>query len=77
MPATGVGEVSMPQDTTCRGHLRQVDSPLLEFEAVLGPGVDDATGQSQLDHLAREFSLDRGDLLSGSYSDMVTQRSVS
>ena len=29
MPATGLGKVSMPQDTICRGRLRQVDTPLL------------------------------------------------
>ena len=31
MPAVGLGKVFMSQDTTCRGRLRQVDSPLLEF----------------------------------------------
>jgi len=62
-----------------RIHLDEVKGlgSFLEFEAVLGPGVDDARGQSQLDYLAREFSLTRGDLLSGSYSDMVTEQSVS
>lgn len=62
-----------------RIHLDEVKDlgSFLEFEAVLGHGVDDATGQSQLDYLAREFSLARGDLLSGSYSDMVTERPVS
>lgn len=43
----------------------------LEFEAVLGPGVDDAAGQRQLDHLALEFSVDQGDLLAGSYADLL------
>jgi len=28
MPAVGLGKVSMPQDTICRGRLRQVDTPL-------------------------------------------------
>jgi predicted adenylyl cyclase CyaB len=62
-----------------RIHLDEVRGlgSFLEFEAVLGPGVDQVAGQSQLDFLAREFSLDRGDLLSGSYSDMVPPGSVS
>src|SRR3990172_6583282 len=29
MPATGPGKVSMAQNTTCSGHLRQVDTPPL------------------------------------------------
>lgn len=62
-----------------RIHLDEVEGlgSFLEFEAVLGPRVDDVAGQSQLDFLAREFSLDRGDLLSGSYADMVRERLAS
>ena len=37
MPATGAGEVFMPQDTTCRGRLRQMDTPLLRYYT---PGSD-------------------------------------
>jgi len=43
----------------------------LEFEAVLGPEVDDAAGRAQLERLMREFAIDASDLLSGSYGDML------
>jgi len=58
-----------------RIHLDEVAGlgSFLEFEAVLGPEVDDAEGQSQVDHLAEQFSLDRGSLVPGSYADMVTR----
>jgi len=41
----------------------------LEFEAVLGPGVNDAAGRAQLDALANQFGIGPEDLLSGSYGD--------
>ena len=34
MPATGAGKVFMPQDTTCSGHLRQMDTPILTISGV-------------------------------------------
>lgn len=62
-----------------RIHLDEVAGlgSFLEFEAVLGPGVDHAAGQSQLDHLVDAFSLEEGGLLAGSYSDMVAEQSAS
>ena len=62
-----------------RIHLDEVTGlgSFLEFEAVLGPDVDDAAGRSQVDQLAEEFSLDRGSLLAGSYADMVPPSSAS
>ncbi len=44
----------------------------LEFEAVLGNGVDDAKGREQIDFLLGQFELSPNDLLSRSYSDMLT-----
>ena len=57
-----------------RIHLDEVTGlgSFLEFEAVLGPDVDEAAGRSQLDDLAEKFSVDRLDLLAGSYGDMIT-----
>jgi adenylate cyclase, class 2 len=43
----------------------------LEFEAVLGPGVDDATGRCQLERLREQFGITPDDLLAGSYAEMV------
>jgi len=56
-----------------RIHLDQVAElgPFLEFEAVLGPGVDDAAGQAQLDELTAKFALQPANLVSGSYADMI------
>ena len=56
-----------------RIHLDDVVSlgHFLEFEAVLGPDVDDATGHEQVAHLREEFSIAKSDLLTGSYADMV------
>ena len=55
-----------------RIHLDEVKGlgSFLEFEAVLGPEVDDAAGYGQLAELIEEFSLDSGDMLPGSYADM-------
>ena len=57
-----------------RIHLDEVDrlGSFLEFEAVLGPDVDDAKGHAQLDKLAAEFGIDPKNLLPGSYADMIT-----
>lgn len=56
-----------------RIHLDEVSDlgTFLEFEAVVGPNVDDAAASAQLEYLSEKFSLARGDLLSGSYADMV------
>jgi len=43
----------------------------LEFEAVLGPKVDDRAGHAQLDELAGRFGIREDDLLSGSYGEMI------
>ena len=56
-----------------RIHLDEVQGlgSFLEFEAVLGPGVDDARAQAQLADLAARFGIGPGDLLPGSYGDMI------
>jgi predicted adenylyl cyclase CyaB len=56
-----------------RIHLDEVAGlgTFLEFEAVLGPEVDDARGQAQLADLGARFGLTPADLLSNSYGDMV------
>lgn len=56
-----------------RIHLDEVKGlgRFLEFEAVLGPEMDDRAGRRQLEHLAGEFSLDAADLVHCSYADML------
>ncbi len=56
-----------------RIHLDEVEGlgTFLEFEAVLSTEIDDQAGCSQLDDLQRLFAIMRGDLLTGSYSDML------
>lgn len=56
-----------------RIHLDEVEGlgSFLEFEAVLGAGVDDALGQAQLADLAERFAIGPDNLLAGSYGDMV------
>lgn len=44
----------------------------LEFEAVLGPEVDDTTGRAQLDSLMHHFAISPNDLLPKSYGEMVS-----
>lgn len=41
------------------------------IEAVLGPGVDEAAGRAQVDHLLGRFALGPADLLAGSYGEMA------
>jgi len=55
-----------------RIHLDEVTGlgTFIEFEAVLGPGIDDALGQSQLDDLSNRFALAPGDLLARSYGEI-------
>ena len=43
----------------------------LEFEAVLGPEDDDAESRTRLDWLIEQFGIGPGDLLSGSYGEMI------
>jgi adenylate cyclase, class 2 len=56
-----------------RIHLDEVAGlgTFLEFEAVLGPDIDDSTGRAQLQELTSIFALDPADFLSGSYADML------
>lgn len=56
-----------------RIHLDDVTGlgQFLEFEAVLGPGVDEAAGRAQLAQLAPRFSIRPADLLAGSYADLL------
>ena len=56
-----------------RIHLDQVVGlgTFLEFEAVLGPTVDDAFGRSQVDDLAGRFAIRPDDLVSTSYADLM------
>lgn len=46
----------------------------LEFEAVLGPGIDDTAGHAQVEFLKSVFRLRNEDLLTHSYSDLLAQR---
>ena len=56
-----------------RIHLDKVDDlgTFLEFEAVLGPDVDEETGRGQLAVLRQRFSILDEDLLAVSYSDLL------
>jgi predicted adenylyl cyclase CyaB len=55
-----------------RIHLDEVAGlgTFIEFEAVLGPGIDDSTGSAQIDELSRRFGIGPDDLLAGSYGEM-------
>jgi len=46
----------------------------LEFEAVLGPGIDDSAGRAQVEFLISAFRLRGEDLIEHSYSDMLAKR---
>ncbi|HZZ71571.1 MAG TPA: class IV adenylate cyclase [Pirellulales bacterium] len=56
-----------------RIHLDEVADlgSFLEFEAVLGPAVDDAEGHAQLALLARQFQIASEDHLAHSYADLL------
>jgi adenylate cyclase class IV len=56
-----------------RIHLDEVHGlgQFIEFEAVLGWGIDESAGQTQVSYLQQEFALAAGDLLSGSYADLL------
>jgi predicted adenylyl cyclase CyaB len=58
-----------------RIHLDEVQElgSFLEFEAVLGPGVDRVTGRAQVALLKSEFGIRQDDLLDCSYIDMKLQ----
>jgi predicted adenylyl cyclase CyaB len=59
-----------------RIHLDEVAGlgTFLEFEAVLGPEVDDATGHAQLAELSNRFGIGAADRLPASYGDMLGDR---
>jgi predicted adenylyl cyclase CyaB len=59
-----------------RIHLDQVTGlgDFLEFEAVVGGTIDDATAGSQVAWLSEQFGLAAQDLMNGSYSDMLWAR---
>jgi adenylate cyclase class 2 len=61
-----------------RIHLDEVRGlgDFLEFEAVLGPTVDDAAGHAQIAFLQREFQLQPEDLLDCSYSDLLERAAM-
>lgn len=56
-----------------RIHLDHVEQlgDFLEFEAVLGPGDDDAAGAELVRELARRFAISPTMLVEGSYSDLL------
>jgi adenylate cyclase class 2 len=56
-----------------RVHLDEVAGlgEFLEFEAVLSPGRDDASGHQQLLELQAAFGIRPGDLLAVSYADLL------
>jgi adenylate cyclase, class 2 len=58
-----------------RIHLDEVEDlgTFLEFEAVLGPKVDDEKGRAQLADLRQRFSISDADLLAVSYSDLLAK----
>lgn len=55
-----------------RVHLDEVAGlgTFLEFEAVLGPRLDEAAAQTQVARLAERFAIDPADLVAGSYADL-------
>lgn len=61
-----------------RIHLDEVVGlgSFLEFEAVLGPAVDDAVGRAQVEFLQTAFRLGAADLIENSYSDLLPKRDV-
>lgn len=56
-----------------RIHLDEVVGlgSFLEFEAVLGPSIDDAAGRAQVEFLQTAFQLSAADLIERSYSDLL------
>jgi len=62
-----------------RIHLDEVRGlgQFLEFEAVLGPGIDEAAGRAQLDQLAATFAIHPADRSAGSYADLLSNGAAS
>jgi adenylate cyclase, class 2 len=56
-----------------RIHLDDVDQlgAFLEFEAVIGNGVDEETGRRQVDQLRDRFAIADADLVRASYGDLI------
>lgn len=56
-----------------RIHLDEVTGlgDFVEFEAALGPGIDQPAARAQVDRLVDQFTIGPGDLLAGSYADML------
>ena len=61
-----------------RIHLDEVAGwgEFLEFEAVLGSGIDEQAGKAQVAWLQNEFQIAAADLLEGSYSDLLQKRDL-
>jgi predicted adenylyl cyclase CyaB len=61
-----------------RIHLDEVSNlgTFLEFEAVLGGGIDAEAGQAQVAQLQTAFGISPVDLLSGSYADLLLAAQV-
>ena len=59
-----------------RIHLDEVYGlgDFIEFEAVLGWGIDEAAGQAQVAYLEQQFGVAPADLLCGSYADLLLAR---
>lgn len=56
-----------------RIHLDEVAGlgGFVEFEAVLGPDVDESAGRSQVEELMSRFGIETADLLCGSYGELL------
>lgn len=61
-----------------RIHLDTVEGlgTFIEFEAVLGEGFDDADGYRKLARLREAFGIEYGDLIEGSYVDLMAGMSA-
>jgi predicted adenylyl cyclase CyaB len=61
-----------------RIHIDKVEGlgGFLEFEVVLGDGDDRSEGHRRVAELRREFEIEDGDLVSGSYSDLLETSEV-
>jgi predicted adenylyl cyclase CyaB len=76
--ALGVRGVVRKRRTIClwhnvRIHLDEVAGlgTFVEFEAVLGPGQDEATAQERLEQLGRALAIDPAAYLAPSYADLL------
>jgi predicted adenylyl cyclase CyaB len=59
-----------------RIHLDEVDGlgAFLEFEAAMPDGVPDSSGQTQLNKLMQDFSINNEDLIEDSYCDLIERK---